>query len=479
MSEYDLWLKPNREFPEGLFVRVAGDTDNGQVIMEGDAKPGPIPYRTAQGEVIVPFVHTRFKPFGGRIWGGGPLDLIIQKQDQVNQLDSLTQMIVQRVANPIWLEPKGSEVKSFTGEPGLIVKYQPVSIGGTAKPERLPGENVPASLFQLRQQYLADIEVLSGTYDVIKGAKPTGVEAFSALQLLVERSQSRFSTVLTERGESYRQWYVVALEMERQFGPDKRTFAVTKPNQGYTFKHFMKADLQGSVQIRVEDGSQAPKTNLGKRAAIEQANQLGLIDAKDPEQAYAIMSHFGLQDLMPSLDNDVKSALQEQDTFETWTGSEQFNYEQIAQLWAQFEQAQAQYGPIHDQWAELAAQATVSGMPPPPQPQPPEMPDVTPFQFKEYHRHVVHYGEHRKWANTDVARQIFQTYPVLEKLFVRHLLMHEQATLQKQQQAAQAAAPPQNAPGGGQAMRNSNRESGDIEDEPSGNGQRADNRGPE
>jgi hypothetical protein len=62
---------------------------------------------------------------------------------------------------------------------------------------------------------------------------------------------------------------------------------------------------------------------------------------------------------------------------------------------------------------------------------------------------------------------------------LRHLLMHEQATLQKQQQAAQAAAPPQNAPGGGQAMRNSNRESGDIEDEPSGNGQRADNRGPE
>lgn len=480
--EYDLWLKPNREFPQGLFVRVAGDGDAGIVITDGDAAPGPLPYRTKKGEIIFPFVHTRFKPFGGRMWGSAPIDLIIQKNDQVNQLDSLVQMIVQRVANPIWLEPKGTEVKSFTGEPGLVVKYTPLSIAGVAKPERLPGENVPASLFQLRQQYLTDIEVLSGTYDVIKGAKPTGVEAFSALQLLVERSQSRFSTVLTERGESYRQWYSTALELERQYGPDERTYAVTKPNSGYTFRHFLNADLQGAVEIRVEDGSQAPKTNLGKRAAIEQANQLKLINPQDPEQAYAILSHFGLQDLVPSLDNDVKSALAEQDTFEGWIGTPDFNPQMLEQAFMAFQQQQQQFAAVQQQYADVALQATMVGLPAPAAPQPPQMPDLTPFQFRPYHRHEVHYGEHRKWANSDAARQMFQQFPVLEQLFILHLAQHEQAMMEKAQQAAMMAAPARPQPqagGGGRAMQNSNQESGAIDTVPKGQGQRADNRGPE
>jgi hypothetical protein len=52
------------------------------------------------------------------------------------------------------------------------VKYNPNVAGGNAKPERIPGQNIPNSLFTRREQIKADIEELVGTYDVLKGAKP-------------------------------------------------------------------------------------------------------------------------------------------------------------------------------------------------------------------------------------------------------------------------------------------------------------------
>src|SRR6185369_7077774 len=115
---------------------------------------------------------------------------------------------------------------------------------------------------------------LAGTNDVLKGAKPSGVSAFSAMQLLVERAQSRFGPVLSDRGDCYRQWLTMALEIERQFGQPERIFASMGANRRWTFQSFKNADIQGSVEILIEDGSQAPKTNLGKRAAMEQLNNL-------------------------------------------------------------------------------------------------------------------------------------------------------------------------------------------------------------
>jgi hypothetical protein len=480
LAEYELWMKPCKKYPEGLLLKVAGDGSQATVLHD-DTAPGPLPFFTKQGEAIFPFIHVRFQPFGGRLWARGPLDPIIQKNDQLNQLDSLTQMIVQRVANPVWLEPKGTEVKQFTGEPGVVVKYQPISIAGASKPERLSGENIPPTLFQLREQYLQDIEVLSGTYDVTKGAKPAGVEAFSSLQLLVERSQSRFSTVFNERGEAYRKWFLQAVELERQFGPTERMFAITKPNQGFTFRHFQNADLQGAVQIRVEDGSQAPKTNLGKRAAIEQANNLRIINPTDPEQTYAIMSHFGLQDLMPSLDTDVKAALGEQDMFEAMLGDENFAtmvYPQIEMAVQQHQMAMQQYQVVAQAQQQQNAINATFGMPEDAIEPPPTLPDLTPFKWRKYHRHEVHHAEHRKWANSDAARVIFEQYPALEFIVQAHLDQHEEILMQQAMQQAAAQAPPQKQSPGGRAMQNSNNETGDT-NEPKGNGQRADNRGPE
>ena len=427
VTEYELWLKPTPEFPEGLVIRVIGDKNPILLEVPEESIPGPFPYKDIEGNPLFPFVHAQYEQMGGRLLGRSALSPLIQKQDQLNQLDSLIQLIIQRMANPVWIVPEGAGVEHFTGEPGLVMKWNPLAAGGQGKPEKIEGSEVPSSLWNLRQQIIEDIEVLSGAFDIIKGQKPSGVEAFSALQLLVERSQSRFTAAYQARGEMYRRWFALAIELERSFGPEQRVYAVVGPNRGYTFRHFQNAQLQGQISFAIEDGSNMPKTALGKRAAIEQANQLRLIDPADPDQKYALLTTFGLSDIVPTLNFHVQSALRLQDEFERWVETRQ--------------------GP-------------------------------PPLIVKPWHDPVVHLTERTKWLNTDKMREILEMNPDLEPIVVMNL-----------QELQMLAAPPtvdengnpiqgQNAPGGGQAMTGSNRESGATDTLPSGNAQHGPNVGP-
>ena len=418
VTEYELWYKPTPEYPEGLVLRVIGDKDPIILEVPGEGLPGPIPYKDIDGGAIFPFVFCQYEHVGGRLYGRSAVSPLIQKQDQLNQLDSLIQLIVQRMSNPAWVIPEGAGVENLTGEPGLVIKWQPLGAASNAKPERIDGADVPSSLYQLRQQYVQDIEELSGAFDIIKGQKPSGVEAFSALQLLVERSQSRFTSVFAGRGELYRRWASIALELERQFGPDQRTWSIVSPNKGYTFQYFENAQLQGAIEMQIEDGSSMPKTSLGKRAAIEQSSQLGLLDPADPDQRYALLSHFGLSDLVPTLNFHVQAALQIQDAFEKWVKNPQ-------------------------------------GLPP--------------LVVKPWHDVTIHWVERIKWLNTDKMRELMATDPMIEQMVTQHLGELQFNMMATMQQQPGAPGDPNSAAGGAQAMANSNQESGATDTVPSGN----------
>jgi hypothetical protein len=435
-TEYELWQRPTQEFPEGFVMRVAGDKSPTLLNMPEEGIPGPMPYKDIEGNPLFPFTHAQYEHMGGRLYGRSALSPVIQKQDQLNQLDSLVQLCVQRTANPAWVIPENAGIENITGEPGLIIKWNVLAAQGQGKPERIPGMPIDASLFEYRAQIIKDIEELTGAFDIIKGQKPTGIEAFSALQLLVERSQSRFTSAFQSRGEMYRKWGAIAIELERQFGPEQRVRAIVGPNRGYTFKQFQNAQLQGQIVIQIEDGSNMPKTALGKRAAIEQANQLQLLDPNDPDQKYALLANFGLSDLVPSLNIHVQAALQLQDSFEKW--------------------ADNPVGPA-------------------------------PLQVKPWFDPQIHWIERVKWLNGDKMREMLLAKPLLEQVILAHLQQLQMIlnpplpTGPDGQPLPQPGAPgekPAVPQGGALALKNSNQNSGGTQSVPRGNKQSNQNQGP-
>lgn len=454
VQEAELWHKPCAKYPKGLCLRVIDATTDGDGILVSLPKegvPGPLPYWAPDGKLIWPWLHTGYEKFGGRGWARSPLEHLIEKQNQLNQLDSLIQMIVQRTANPVWLEPKGSDVQKFTGEPGLVVKYNPLNAGGNVKPERIEGSNIPASLPRLREMILADLESLAGTYDIIKGQKPAGVQAFSAMQLLVERSQSRYGKVLEGRGITYRRWFRIALDMERAFGSDVRAYAIMGPNGNFLHQDFKKADLEGAIRVEVEDGSQMPKTALGTRAAIQQLQALGVIDPRNPETGYAILQKFGQTTLYPGLDAQVMGARRVTQAFEQWATSVEF----IAQ--APLPIAGPDGALVID---PQAGQPMTEAQPPMPSVPPPGQP-------KAWQNSEIYAAEFKKWASSDVMQDLMARRSEVEPYVSMMILAHEQILAAAQMAQQQTTDPNDKSRGkdgqgvgGGRAMANSQQESG-------------------
>ena len=400
IAEYDVWVKPCVDFPDGQVIRFAGDSSPTVIHSEKENLPGPLPYTDTKGNPIFTFTHAMYNHVGGRSLGSGALDPIIQKQDMLNQLDSMILMIVMRMSNPIWLEPKGAEVEKFTGEPGLVVKWNPLVSGGNAKPERIPGENVPGSMFQYRDVIKQEIEELSGTYDIMKGQKPAGVEAYAALSLLVERGQARFANAFRSRGNAYKDWFSFALNIEQQFGPEERMRAIMMPTKGWAFEIFKRSDLGGSVEVIIEDGTLTPKTSLGERAAIEHLRQLGLLTPTDPDQMYAIYQKFGATSLLPGLDAQVQEAWMNMDRFEKFLQDPQ----QV--------QMAASGGPL-------------------------------PLIYKRWYTPAVHRAELIKWCVSDRGRNVFQTNPQAEQYIDAYLGQIDIAAAQAAQGIVDANGVPQ------------------------------------
>lgn len=374
--EAELWIKPGPEYPQGLWARLLGSTAGSALIVRDEERgvvPGPLPYESKQGKKIWPWVYYPYEEVGGRIYPKSCLDSILSKQDAINQNDSMVMLIMQRMANPVWLEPKGAEVQRFTGEPGQIVRYQIVA-GTQAKPERIDGMTPGQAFFTLREQHFADAERLAGTQDVLKGSAPGGIEAFSALNLLVERSQSRFTSLFKARGRAYRDWLDVTVELERSYGPDTRIRAIAGPNNTWTHQLFKNADLQGAVQVIIEDGSTTPKTSLGKRAMLQEAKGMGFINPEDPDTAYAALELLGGTSLAPGLNVHTKAAQVEQDLYVTWV-------------------QQRRPGP-------------------------------SPLVVQAWQSHTIHVQQLDLWANTDVIRDLVTRDPIAQQELTLHRVEH-------------------------------------------------------
>src|SRR3990167_8603865 len=206
---------PSETYPGGLLAIVLG--------RELVAYAGPLPYKARQEDGSeLPILNHIFFPMKlvpGSAWPKTVADDVALKQIQRNQIEALEQLILMRMANPVWLVPSGANVRNPTGEPGQWIEYNALG-PNPAKPGRFPGQNVPASVYRKMEQIDKDIEELTANYDVLKGDRPPGVSAGITLQLLQERGMSRHAPMFIMWETAWAKWGRLALEIFRQFATE-------------------------------------------------------------------------------------------------------------------------------------------------------------------------------------------------------------------------------------------------------------------
>lgn len=313
VTEKWYWQLPNETYPDGLLAIIVGTAT---VVYAGPLPYSAPPENPMDGRrYFLPAVCFPQKIVPGSAFAKTVADDLAPKQAQRNRWESIIEACGMRMGAPVWLKPNGANVTNLTGDPGNIISYNAVG-PNAAKPERLQGQGIPMAYVEFLQAIDHTFEELAATFDVIKGARPEGVSAGIALQILQERNLSRYGPLFILWEHSWSEWARQAIEIFREFATEPRLLRIKGRDGKWQVEKFMGADIQGHIDVVPEAASSNPRSTLLDKAEMEQLAAFGVIDIHDPEVRYKFLEVYGRTNLTPTMALDTKNAIMENEAFE-------------------------------------------------------------------------------------------------------------------------------------------------------------------
>ena len=297
-----LLIAPTEEFPSGAVAVVV----NEQVVEITDWLTTP------DGTPCHPLVDVKFDAMPGAFFGRTPTFDLLSPQETLNQLASLIQLIITRMGSPIWLVSSQTKVKNWTGDPGGILEYDALS-PNAGKPDRLPGEQIPASILSWVESVEREFEELGSTFDAMKGRTPYAGAPGVVVDQLVEQGYTRFGPAFRGIAESWRRWMVYQLELFRQYATTPRSFPNLGENAQWSVKQFDRSNIRGALTLRVESDSTVPRSDSAEVSKMMAILNTGMLDLTDPLVKRVFLKKVHLTAFTKDLDEDVIDAVHEHD----------------------------------------------------------------------------------------------------------------------------------------------------------------------
>jgi hypothetical protein len=294
LKEY--YERPSEKFPKGRLVAVA----NGTVLYSGDS-----PYSGPELGDWHPYSEFRWELVPGRFWGKSPLDSIVEIQKQINSIDSAITLTRKTMAIPQKLIPTNSGVKrgEWTGRPGQEIHYRP---DGTP-PSTIAPVGVDPQVWKEREQKLEDIKAISGAMDILKGDRPAGVTAASALEMLFEVGTGKLRPCLDRwkvfvEGDQKKGLRLTA-QKYKEPRPEfiKMLASRNKELPTEAINNFIGEDLYDNCNVRIEAGSNIPKLQSAEKELLIQLAQIGTLSLEDPANKLEFNKRLGIV----GFDNEV------------------------------------------------------------------------------------------------------------------------------------------------------------------------------
>lgn len=308
VKEY--YERPTQANPKGRLIVVA----NGIPLYIG-----PSPYEGPDLDSWHPYSECRWEIVPGRFWGKGPFDDSVEIQRQINSIDSIVILTRKTMAVPQRLIPHTAGIApgQWTGQPGQEVFYRETPSGAT--PTNLAPIGVDQSVFQEREQRLQDLKNITGAVDILKGDKPLGVTAASALALLFETGTGKLFPIL-DRWKS-----MVETSQKKQLRLIANRYNEPRPqfiqmlvskNRDLTedqVKSFLGSDLNDNCNVIIEASSSIPKLKAAEHALLIELAGMGVLQLDNPANRQEFLSRFGINGFDANYSKDVKRAEWEND----------------------------------------------------------------------------------------------------------------------------------------------------------------------
>lgn len=295
VKEY--YERPSLKYPKGRMVVVA----NGVTLYAFNS-----PYEGPELGDWHPYSEFRYEIVPGRFWGKGPIENGVEIQKRLNSIDSVVVLTRKTMAVPQKLIPTSAGIAhgSWTGRPGQEIFYRD---SGGAAPSTIPGVGVDASVFAEREQAKNDLKEVMGAIDILKGDRPPGVTAASALEMLYEVGAGKLYPMLDRwkrfvESDQKKQLRIVAKNYREPREAYIRSLRAKNSDlSDEMINKFIGADLYDNCNVIVEAGSNIPKLLSAQKARLAEAAQTGVLSLEKPENRAEYQKQMGIT----GFDNDV------------------------------------------------------------------------------------------------------------------------------------------------------------------------------
>lgn len=288
VKEY--YERPSQQHPNGRMVVVA----NGVTLYAGES-----PYVGPELGDWHPYSECRWEIVPGRFWGKSPLDAVADIQKQINSIDSVIVLNRKTMAIPQKLIPMSAGIPhgQWTGRPGQEIYFRD---SGGNPPSVIPAAGVDPTVFQERAQRVEDMKNISGAIDILKGDRPDGITAASALEMLYEVGMGKLFPTLDRwkafvEGSQKKQLRIIS-KFYKEPRPDFIRVLQQK-NKELSFESiakFIGSDLYDNCNVVVEAGSNVTKLQAAKKQELREAAQMGVLNLADPRNRQQYLEDMGI-----------------------------------------------------------------------------------------------------------------------------------------------------------------------------------------
>ncbi|GAC1502120.1 MAG: hypothetical protein NVS1B10_06750 [Candidatus Saccharimonadales bacterium] len=304
------------------YERPTQQNSHGRLLVVANNKciyAGPSPYQGPQQGDWHPYSACRWEIVPGRFWGKSPFDDSSEIQKHINSIDSVIILNRKTMAIPQKLIPRGTMAvnDSWTGRPGQKIFYTPGSNG--ERPETVPASDVGAQVMQEGAQKVEDIKSITGAIDILKGDRPPGVTAFSALNLLFEVGAGKLFPI-ADRWKRFiecsqrKQLQLVAAKF-REPRPQfiQQLMSMNSELTTDQIKNFLGKDLYDNCNVVIDPSSAVPKMKAAEQAKLMELAQLGVLNLQDPANRAEFLDRLDILGFDGGYGKDANRAAYEND----------------------------------------------------------------------------------------------------------------------------------------------------------------------
>ena len=262
----ELWMKPNRRYPEGLFVTW---TNRDQLV-----EPCAFPYKHGR----LPFTQIGSIPRPGSMHYTSAVSFLRAPQMELNKFHAQMILVRQAFANPKWWIPSELELEADPDDsPNQVLRGN--SQNGQLAPKILqPSMMPPNDQGQWISKEMMDVV---GLHEVSQAQVPGRVEAAKAIELLKESDDGRLAEMLRTIKTSISEGFYQLLMLGKQYMTAEQVVTTYSRDGMPEVKRFMKEQIKPGMKIRVTMDTGLAKSRAARTDQVMTMWDNGII--KDAE----------------------------------------------------------------------------------------------------------------------------------------------------------------------------------------------------